>query len=137
MKNRTSNDTTLALVPYQPLIPLHKLLSRATLNDDKDEKIVIPSDVVPIIFSYCDAKTLARTSCVCHEWHSISLDNDLWERLCLETFGVSAIEIRPSPDPIKGLYIWNHRHLKDVVRRLLYNNNQTLPTLRASAMMPL
>eukprot|EP00547_Thalassionema_nitzschioides_P005096 CAMPEP_0194211070 /NCGR_PEP_ID=MMETSP0156-20130528/9277_1 /TAXON_ID=33649 /ORGANISM="Thalassionema nitzschioides, Strain L26-B" /LENGTH=132 /DNA_ID=CAMNT_0038938499 /DNA_START=128 /DNA_END=523 /DNA_ORIENTATION=- len=132
MKTWTSNEA-LALIPYQPEIPLHELLAVTTLKDTAtdDDDIVLPSDIVPIILSYCDAKTLARASCVCQEWHSISSQNELWERLCRETFGVSAVEIRPSPDPIKCLYIWNHKHLRSMVKRLLYNN-QTVPPLGSS-----
>jgi len=93
------------------------------------------ADVVPIILSYCDAHTLARASAVSREWRRLALRNELWENLCRQTFGVSAREMNPRPDPVKQLYILSHRHLKDICRmemRSTFRSLQSLPTIPIS-----
>jgi hypothetical protein len=72
------------------------------------------NDVIPNILSYCDGKTLARAACVCRDWNSYAEDNKLWEQLCRAKFGVSASQIKPSPDPVKLLYILSHRQLRNI-----------------------
>lgn len=102
-------------VPYHPFRLTEFLASSLKIQELEEEtlpSIELSSDIVPIILSYCDAESLSRTACVSREWHRLSLCNDLWENLCRETFGVSAFEIKPHPDPIKQLYILSHKHLK-------------------------
>mmetsp|Transcript_32017 Transcript_32017/g.47121 ORF Transcript_32017/g.47121 Transcript_32017/m.47121 type:complete len:142 (-) Transcript_32017:353-778(-) len=78
--------------------------------------ITIADDVIPLILSYCDASTLCRASSVSSAWHSIANNDEMWERLCRERFGVSSRELNPPPDPTKVLYILSYRRLKEVCR---------------------
>lgn len=110
-------------------------------NDDDSIPYLI-LDIVPTILSYCDARTVSRASCVCREWHAISLNNDLWENLCRNKFGVSAKEIKPSPDPTKLLYIMTHRRLQEVCRASVRSSNpflrgrRGLPSIPVTAFQP-
>ena len=73
-----------------------------------------PSDVLPNIFSYCDATTLS--SCVagvCREWKQYSEADDLWEHLCRTTFGVSVTQIANCTNA-KELYILSHQQLQHI-----------------------
>jgi len=76
----------------------------------------IITDIVPTIFSYCDAASLSRAAVVCREWNHFSRCNQLWENLCQHVFGLSPSEFKPTPDPVKVLYILNHNQRKNVWR---------------------
>ena len=95
-------------------------------------------DIIPTILSYCDAKTLSRASCVCHEWRNIALSNELWENLCKHRFGVSSFEIKPRPDPTKLLYIWTYKRFREACREqyrdAFTGMNVSLPTIPISSL---
>jgi len=100
-------------------------------------------DIIPNILSFCDAQTLSRASCVCQEWRSIALSNDLWEHLCKRQFNISSHEIKPRPDPTKRLYVLTHQRFREACRNSLHPDSRfgsgfvgrtsTLPSIPISA----
>jgi|Transcript_852 hypothetical protein len=147
--NHHVNACAGALIPYVPRnASVFRMLSPQTQKhkhnvvaanlNTRSEKEPLPHlivDIIPTILSYCDGPTVARASCVCREWHQFSQCNELWENLCKHRFGVSASEIKPSPDPVKRLYIMSHRQLKEACRQNTRVSNvftgRTLGPLRA------
>mmetsp|Transcript_7665 Transcript_7665/g.10929 ORF Transcript_7665/g.10929 Transcript_7665/m.10929 type:complete len:180 (-) Transcript_7665:223-762(-) len=154
-KNSTKNGINGyegALIPYVPVhAQLFQFLSlqnknkhRSTFHTNLDTTEVkeeepfphLVVDIVPTILSYCDGPTVARASCVCREWYQFSQCNTLWENLCKQRFGVSASEIKPSPDPVKRLYIMTYRQFKEACRQNVHVSNvftgrsiRSLPTI--------
>jgi hypothetical protein len=76
----------------------------------------VVEDVVPIILSYCGAKTLCSCAAVSRLWCAIAGRDEFWSILCKEKFGVEVNEIYPPPDPAKLLYILTHKSLQEVFR---------------------
>mmetsp|Transcript_29568 Transcript_29568/g.67540 ORF Transcript_29568/g.67540 Transcript_29568/m.67540 type:complete len:151 (+) Transcript_29568:104-556(+) len=75
----------------------------------------LASDIVPEILSFCDATSLSRCSCVSKQWNELSSDDELWEVLCKERFGVSSDQLTPKPDPTRTLYILSHKRLRETL----------------------
>jgi hypothetical protein len=98
-----------------------------SIKDEPSPSIIIMNDVIPSILSYCDATTLAKAACVCREWHTLCNNDDLWENLCRQQFGVSALELKPAPDPVKELYILSHKQLRSICTL----TNQSLSGIRS------
>ncbi|CAJ1932475.1 unnamed protein product [Cylindrotheca closterium] len=123
-KNETAcSSYELALVPRDHIhIPLthHQIMANLRLiselssvnKSSEPTPIFRLNDVIPNILSFCDGSTLARAACVCTEWRDLCNRNELWENLCRQTFGVSAQQLTPSPDPVKELYVLSHLHLR-------------------------
>mmetsp|Transcript_40589 Transcript_40589/g.98026 ORF Transcript_40589/g.98026 Transcript_40589/m.98026 type:complete len:168 (-) Transcript_40589:243-746(-) len=126
----TSSSYELALVPRDHIhIPLtHHQLIMANLRLISDLSSIhqksepptffVLNDVIPNILSFCDGSTLARAACVCREWRDLCNRNELWENLCRQTFGVSAQQLTPSPDPVKELYVLSHLQLRAICSSL-------------------
>lgn len=131
-KNSISERADHALVPYlsvdfpksflEPSFNWIYSYSNEDNEEDLNEKeelapsFPIHSDLLPIIFSYCDAVTLSRSGCVCKEWQAMAMENALWESLCRHSFGVSAKALKPSPDPVEELYVVSHQQLRTICR---------------------
>mmetsp|Transcript_1915 Transcript_1915/g.2829 ORF Transcript_1915/g.2829 Transcript_1915/m.2829 type:complete len:162 (-) Transcript_1915:1103-1588(-) len=79
--------------------------------------VIIPDVLIPIILSYCDAKTLSRAACVCREWFTMSSSNMIWDDLCRKKFGIAANQLTPPPDPTKLLYILAYCQLREAMRQ--------------------
>ena len=97
-----------------------RAMYKMSMHPAESSPILILNDVIPNILSYCDGATLARAACVCHDWHDLCNRNELWENLCRQTFGVSADQLTPSPDPVKELYILSHKHLRAICATLAH-----------------
>ncbi|KAL7533220.1 hypothetical protein ACHAWF_004395 [Thalassiosira exigua] len=82
----------------------------------RDGPPALLADVVPRVLSYCDARTLSRASVASRSWCAMANADELWERLCVETFGVASSELRPPPDPTRTLYVMSHRRLRSALR---------------------
>lgn len=103
--------------PWRSFFSMHNdSFVQFDLNDYIKPQPFLIGDIIPNILSYCDAQTLSRASCVCHEWRSIALSNELWENLCKQRFNISADQIKPRPDPTKLLYIWTYERFREACR---------------------
>lgn len=103
--------------PKSPLIFFQNNLSHITPDDTTTQNPPLIHDIIPTILQYCDAPTLSRFSSTCTLFRSMANNNDLWNRLCLEKFGVVAEELRPKPDPVRMLYVLQVRRMRDVMKR--------------------
>lgn len=110
ISNKVPRDRIHIPLSHHQIMANLRLISK--LSNKSKEHIYILNDVIPNILSFCDGSTLARAACVCKEWRDLCNRNELWENLCRQTFGVSAEELTPSPDPVKELYILSHLQLR-------------------------
>lgn len=131
-EEKENGNHQLALIPYVSAARFthHFLLeSFGRQKENIMANVIISNDVIPNILSYCDAPTLAKCACVCREWRYFCASDELWENLCRTKFGVSATQMKPSPDPVKILYIVSHQRMRQIV--CSFNSHASLKSLQS------
>lgn len=50
-----------------------------------------PDEVIMVMISYMDAKSLASASRINKQWNLLCSNNEIWEELCFYSFGITSI----------------------------------------------
>mmetsp|Transcript_10737 Transcript_10737/g.40341 ORF Transcript_10737/g.40341 Transcript_10737/m.40341 type:complete len:129 (-) Transcript_10737:206-592(-) len=102
-----------AIVPFRA--------KSAVPRDRQGSFAALPVYTDYLMLTYCPAPTLAVCAAVCRRWRNFSEQEELWERLNLQRWGVkgSAFKTRP---PAKTLYKCNAEHYRRL--RRLYRHGE-------------
>ena len=91
---------------FSPLFSLASFLLSSNVFSQ-----AVCSDAVTVILSFCSAPTLTVCSAVSRLWRKLAVSDELWGNLCRKEFGVCPDAMKPSPDPVKKLFIMTHKSL--------------------------